>query len=186
MRILAEETCCLAIDYQERILPVMAELDLLMKNSVKLLNGMGMLGIPVMLTAQYIKGLGAVAQEIVQAAGTDKYLEKTSFSIYGEETIRKDLENRKDKTGNHCKNVIICGIETHICVLQSIIDLKEAGYRPVLVEDCVSSRNLHDKKIAVSRAAAEGAVITTLESLLFELTVHAEHPKFKQVSALIK
>ena len=82
--------------------------------------------------------------------------------------------------------MILCGIEAHICVLQSVIDLKAAGYQPVLVWDCVSSRRLRDREIALLRAQAEGAVITGSESLLFELTGSAEHPCFRQISALVK
>ena len=84
------------------------------------------------------------------------------------------------------KNVIICGIESHVCVLQTVIDLIELGYQPVLVEDCISSRRLHDKEVAVMRARDEGAVITTYESLLFELTKAAGTDRFRQISKLVK
>lgn len=180
MRIKAEETCCVAVDYQERILPAMAEWEELLQNSMKLLEGLKILGIPVMVTAQYAKGLGLNVPKIRAAAGTEEFCDKKSFGIYGDEGVRARLKD----IGR--KNVIICGIETHICVLQSVIGLSEAGYQPILVEDCVSSRKLHDKEIAVARARAEGAVVTTFESLLFELTASAEHEKFKQISNLVK
>lgn len=180
MRIAAEETCCVAVDYQECILPGMAERELLLQNSVKLLEGLRILGIPVMVTAQYSKGLGCNVPEIRAAAGTEEFCDKKSFGIYGDAGVREKLKDMG------CKNVILCGIETHICVLQSVIGLREAGYQPVVVEDCVSSRRLRDKETAIARARAEGAVVTTCESLLFELTASAEHEKFKQISNLVK
>lgn len=184
MRILAEETCCVSIDYQERILPAMAGKERLLKQSVKLLTGLRILDIPIILTAQYIKGLGLNVPEITKAAGSTEYMEKTSFSIYGNEAVKQKLFHIRN--GASCRNVVICGIETHICVIQSVIDLKAAGYQPILAEDCVSSRNMHDKEIAIARARDEGAVITTCEALLFELMADASNEKFKQISALIK
>ncbi len=180
MRILPEETCCIVIDYQEKILPTMAEKERLMECSVRLLKGLRILDIPVMMTAQYAKGLGVNVPEITEAAGTEEYCDKKMFSVYGDEAARAKLE---------CfgkKNVVICGIEAHICVLQTVVDLIHAGYRPILVEDCVSSRKQSDKETAVWRARAEGAVVTTAESLLFELTGSAENEKFRQISNLVK
>lgn len=180
MRITAEETCCVAVDYQERILPAIAEWEELLQNSVKLLEGLRILEIPVMVTAQYAKGLGLNVPEIRAAAGTEEFCDKKSFGICGDAGVRDRLK---------CigrRNVILCGIETHICVLQSVIGLLEAGYQPILVEDCVSSRKLSDKETAIRRARDEGAIVTTYESLLFELTGSAEHGKFKQISNLVK
>lgn len=180
MRIRAEETCCVAVDYQERILPAMAEGEELLRNSVKLLEGLKILEIPVMVTAQYAKGLGLNVPEIRAAAGTEEFCDKKSFGICGDAGVRARLKDMGRR------NVILCGIETHICVLQSVIGLLEAGYQPVLVADCVGSRKLRDTEIAIARARAEGAVVTTFESLLFELTASAEHDKFKQISNLVK
>lgn len=180
MKILPEETCCVVVDYQEKFMPTIAEKEQLICNSVKLLEGLNILEIPVMVTAQYAKGLGLNIPEIRAAAGTEEYCDKKSFSIYGDIGAREKLQ----RYGR--KNVILCGIEAHICVLQSVIDLKEAGYQPILVEDCISSRKLSDKETAIRRAVAEGAIITSYESLLFELMQSAEHEKFKQISNLIK
>lgn len=180
MFIRAEDTCCVVIDYQEKILPAMAEKERLIKNSVKLLKGLNILRIPVMMTAQYAKGLGENVPEITEAAGITEYCDKKTFSIYEDEGAREKLKSLGRK------NVIICGIEAHICILQSVIGLKEGGYQPILVEDCVSSRSLHDKDISIPRARMEGAVVTTYESLLFELTGAAGTEQFKQISNLVK
>lgn len=180
MRIRPEDTCCVVVDYQEKFMPVIAEREILLDNSVKLLTGLRILDIPLMVTAQYAKGLGLNVPVIREAAGTDEFCDKKSFSIYGDDGAREKL------TGFGRKNVILCGIEAHICVLQSVIDLAAAGYQPILVEDCISARKLSDKATAIERARAEGAVITSCESLLFELMGSAEHEKFKQISNLVK
>ena len=178
MRILAEESICLIIDYQEKILPSIAEKENLVETSIKLLKGLRILEIPMVMTAQYSKGLGLNIPEICEAAGTIEFIEKNSFSSASVKEVQDAIEGKK--------NVIICGIESHVCVLQTVIDLIELGYQPVLVEDCISSRRLHDKEVAVMRARDEGAVITTYESLLFELTKAAGTDRFRQISRLVK
>lgn len=180
MRILPEETCCVVVDIQEKFMPVIAEAKEMVSRCERLLRGLGILEIPVMVTAQYVKGLGLNLPEIRAAAGTEEFCDKKSFSVYGDAAAREKLASFGRK------NVILCGIEAHICVLQSVIDLKAAGYQPVLVWDCVSSRRIRDKEIALLRAQAEGAIVTGSESLLFELTGSAEHPCFRQISALVK
>lgn len=178
MRILAEDTICLVVDYQEKILPAIAQREQLVETSVKLLKGLNILGIPMVMTAQYSKGLGRNIPEICEAAGTKEYIEKSSFSSADVEEVCNAIQGKK--------NVIVCGIEAHVCVLQTIIDLKAMGYQPILVEDCVSSRKLHDKEIALLRARDEGAILTTYESLLFELTRVSGTEQFKQISKLVK
>lgn len=181
MRLLPEETRCIVIDFQEKLVPVMAEKELLIKKSVMLLEGLKELGIPRIVTTQYAKGLGQTVPEIAEAAGNAAYADKKTFSAFGLPEVQAFLA--EDKA---VKNVIIVGIETHICVVQTIMDLAAAGYRPVLAEDCVSSRNLHDKEIGVRRAMQERALVTTAEAVLFELTREAGNPHFKRISALVK
>jgi nicotinamidase-related amidase len=84
------------------------------------------------------------------------------------------------------KNVIICGIESHVCVLQTAIDLKTKGYNPVVVYDCISSRSKQNLKLAIERFRYEGILITSYESILFELTRGANEPAFKAISKLVK
>lgn len=176
MRIETEYTAALAIDYQEKLVPVMEEKEQLLQNSRILLQGLKVLGVPITLTQQYTKGLGMTVEEITEAAGANEYVEKISFSAY--ECVKQKIWDKK--------YVIICGIETHICVLQTVIDLKAAGFVPVIVEDCVSSRKGNDKKIALERMRDEGALITTYESLLFELLKEAGTEKSKRIQRLIK
>lgn len=179
MRITAEHTKCLVIDYQEKIVPAMADKELLIANSVKLLTGLRILGIPMVITGQYTKGLGRNLPEIFAAAGTEEYIDKMTFSSYESPKVRAQL-------GEGIKYVLLCGIEAHVCVLQTAIDLKEAGYVPVLVTDCISSRREGDVEMALVRARQEGVLLTTSEAILFELTRQAGTDVFKQISRLVK
>ena len=179
MRISVDNTICMIIDYQEKIVPAMAHKEELLSNSIKLLKGLRVLGVPMIITGQYTKGLGLNVPEIFEAAETESYIDKMSFSSYQEPKVQKAL----GETGKH---VILCGIEAHVCVLQTAMDLKAAGYQPVLVTDCISSRKESDKEIALIRAQQEGVLLTTGEAILFELTGAAGSDVFKQISKLVK
>lgn len=176
MRILREEAVALVVDYQEKLVPVMNEKEFLIERSQILLQGLKILGVPMIITQQYTKGLGTTVENICAAAGKSDYIEKISFSAY--EQVEDQIEGKK--------YVIVCGIESHICVLQTVIDLAAAGYVPVVVEDCISSRQKTDKEIALKRMSQEGAVITTSESLLFELLRVAGTETSKKIQRLIK
>ncbi len=181
MRILAEDTMALIVDYQERLVPVMWNSKVLLQNSELLVKGLKALGIPMVISQQYTKGIGMTVPAIAEAAGEEfTYYDKLTFSCAEDNTILQ----RVLETGR--KNIVLCGIEAHICVLQTAIDLLAKGFHVILVEDCISSRKENDRRIAVQRAAAEGAVITTYESLLFELTRVAKTEVFKKISNLIK
>lgn len=176
MRIDACDSVAVAIDYQEKLLPAMNEKDTLLKNSEILLSGLKELDVPIVFTQQYTKGLGMTERSLMEAAGTKEYEEKISFSA--KDVIAPHIQGKKF--------VIICGIESHICVLQTAIDLKEQGYQPVLVEDCLSSRTAHNKMMALERAKQEGILLTTYESVLFELLKEAGTSKSKVIQKLIK
>jgi len=180
MRINAGDCTGLVVDIQERLFPVMHERDEFLARVLILLEGLKLLGIPVLLSEQYPKGLGPTLQKVLDVLESEKRVEKISFSCCGEPDFLSQL-NQSDR-----KQVIICGIEAHVCVLQTVVDLVEMGYTPLVVADCISSRNPEDKKVAVERMRSEGALITTSESLLFELTRVAGTPQFKQISRLVK
>ena len=179
MRIRPEESVCMVIDYQEKLVPAVAEREKFLEKSEKLLHGMQVLGVKRILTTQYKKGLGDNIERIKEAAGEAEEFDKLSFSAWGEKAVR-------DAVPENCKNIIICGMEAHICVLQTALDLKEAGYRPVLIADCITARDLADKQTAFLRAQMEGVTFSTYESILYELSEVAGTPSFKQISAIIK
>ena len=176
MRIEREQTAALVIDYQEKLVPVMHKKKQLIQNSSILLAGLKLLGIPMVVTQQYTKGLGMTIKDITDAAGTEEYIDKISFTAL--DSVEEKIRDKKF--------VIVCGIEAHICVLQTVIDLVAAGYIPVVVEDCISSRKPSDRKSAIKRMRDEGAIVTTYESLLFELLKVAGTDESKRIQRLIK
>ena len=176
MRIEREQTAALVIDYQEKLVPVMHKKKQLIQNSSILLAGLHLLGIPMVVTQQYTKGLGMTVKEITEAAGTEEYIDKISFTAF--DSVEEKIRDKKF--------VIVCGIEAHICVLQTVRDLKETGFVPLLVCDAVGSQRGVDREIAFIRAQQEGAVLTTAEALLFELVERAGTERFKAVSRLVK
>ena len=180
MRIIREKTAAVCVDYQERILPDMTDPETLLQNTVKLLKGLRVLGVPVYLTQQYTKGLGETVPEIREAVGDTPAMEKGCFSCWDDEGIKNAIE----ATG--CRNILVCGTEAHICVLQSAIDMKMAGKDVLIVEDCVGSRFPHDKEIGLRRAEQEGIRLSTAETVLFELTKVSGTPEFKIISKLVK
>lgn len=180
MRVLRENSTALVIDIQEKLFPHMQERESLLRNCLRLIEGLQTLEIPFVITQQYTKGLGMTLTPVMELFPDFSYIEKLTFSCYDEPLVKEKL-----KSVNR-KNIIICGIETHVCVLQTSVDLIADGFIPVVVEDCVSSRNLIDKRIALERIRQEGGIITTMESILFELTRRAGSDVFKKISGIVK
>ena len=147
-----------------------------------LLEGCRALGLPIIVTQQYTRGLGPTIPELLEALPQDarEPVEKITFSCCEEPRFMERLEASGRQT------VLLCGIEAHVCVAQTAVDLREAGYRPVVVADCVSSRRPLDRDTALERMRQEGVLVTTAESLLFELTRRAGTDLFRTISRLVK
>ena len=180
MRIKKDQAAAIIIDIQERLLPHINQWEQVLQNCLKLIDGLQVLSIPMIITQQYTKGLGPTDPSVVNKIPEFAHIEKNSFSCYGEPLFREKVVSLGRKF------IILCGIESHVCVLQTCLDLLEAGYIPVVPEDCVSSRKLSDKTVAIERMRQEGARITTLESILFELTQCAGTDTFKSISKIVK
>ncbi len=180
MRINRENSAGLIIDIQGKLFPHMDQNDTLLKKCTTLIEGLKVLEVPLVITEQYPKGLGPTVDDIATLVAEDPLVEKITFSCCDEPAVLQtvSIQNRKA--------IIICGIEAHVCVMQTVVDLQAAGYTAVVVEDCISSRNPEDKRVAVERMRAEGAVISTCESILFELARVAGTDEFKAISRLIK
>ena len=174
------DTLAIVVDIQERMLPVIHQHEELENNCVTLIKGLKLLEVPTLTTQQYTKGLGMTIPSIREAAGCDDYHEKLSFSVLGEETI---IHTIKEYARN---NVLVLGIEAHICVLQTCLDLKEQGYTPYLVVDCIGSRKESNLKMAIQRATQEGVKLTSYESALFELMGRSDVEVFREISKLVK
>ncbi len=180
MRITRENTVGLIIDIQERLLPVMTDNDKLLKNCSILISGLQELGIPLVVTQQYTRGLGETAKEIRSLIPDFSPVEKREFSCCDSPEV---IGKMKDM---NAKSVILCGIESHVCVLQTAVDLKEAGLTPVVVMDAVSSRSAESMELAKERFRFEGIMITSAESILFELTRSSAASEFRTISKLVK
>lgn len=180
-RLRPENTLLLVIDVQERLAPLIADDARVRAKAAALAEGCRLLDVPLVVTEQYPKGLGrtvAHLQSAVEAAGG--VLEKTAFSCAADEAIRARIE----AAGR--PNVLLAGIEAHICVLQTALDLLESGHDVYVVEDAVGARERVDKEAGLARARRAGATPATVEMALFELMGHSRHARFKDVQALIK
>lgn len=180
MRIHKGECSGLIIDIQEKLFLHMDQPDVLLRRSLILIEGLQLLGVPLLITEQYPRGLGNTHNDVKQAMASFKPVEKLSFSCCDEPAFMEALSRLGKKV------VVICGIEAHVCVLQTVIDLVGSGFRPVVVADCTSSRNPTDKQWALQRMLEEGAIITTCESILFEIARVAGNEQFKAISRLVK
>ncbi|MHC4186807.1 MAG: hydrolase [Planctomycetota bacterium] len=175
------KNCCLiVIDVQGKLAQLMHEKDRLFKNIQVLIKGCRILNIPILWTQQVPQTLGQTIAQITELLIDIEPINKASFSCCGEEKFLQALEklNRKQ--------IILCGIETHICIYQTALDFLQRGHYVEVVADAVSSRTLQNKEIALQKIQSIGAQTTTTEMILFELAKTAEHPQFKQIAKLVK
>jgi nicotinamidase-related amidase len=179
-RIVRAKAGLVVIDIQERLLPSIFESERVVKNTVKLIKGARVLGIPVLVTEQYKKGLGATIPAIATEIANLSLMEKVAFSACGAAGFEKVLKKQK------VSDIILCGIEAHVCVSQTCLDLLDQGFRVFVVVDAISSRTTENHFIAVERMRSAGAVVVSTEMVLFELLEKAGTNEFKQILALVK
>ena len=171
---------CLLIDLQEKLFPAIYEKEILLKNIEFLLNGLTELGTPIIATEQYPKGLGNTLGSIVKKNQVQKILEKTEFSAWLNPIIKQEII-KLDK-----KQVVLIGIESHICILQTALHMIKHGFEVFIPTDCVGSRSLANTQNALQRFQASGGIITNIESCLFEIMESSTNPHFKTISQLLK
>jgi nicotinamidase-related amidase len=179
-RLRKAESALLVIDIQERLLPAIFERERVVQNAVRLIKGAAILGIPIFATEQYRKGLGATVSEVAAALGEVAPAEKLAFSACGAADLSAALKGRK------ITSVILCGIESHVCVCQTSLDLLDANYCVFVVADAVSSRTPENHRIGLERMRDSGAVIASTEMVLFELLEKARTEEFKSILPLVK
>ena len=180
MRIKAEDSLFCLVDVQDKLYPHVTNKDEVEKNLITLVKGLKVLSIPFIVNEQYKKGIGETIPSLKELVYDYPHFEKTTFSCCQNEPTMEAI------TAADKKVVIVAGIETHVCVLQTCIDLLEAGLEVVLVTDCCTSRKQNDTDVAITRLVQAGVIPTTYESILFELTVTAKNPVFKEISSLVK
>ena len=158
----------------------MHEREILLKNLLKLIKGAQVLGIPIIVTEQNPGKLGPTETEIAQLLPDFQPIPKLSFSCCGDQCFLQEMEALKRK------QVLITGIETHVCVYQTVMDLLNSGYEVQVVADAISSRTVENREIGLKRMVEEGARLTSVETVLFELLRVAEGERFKEISRIVK
>ena len=172
-----EESLLVIIDIQERLLPVIADKESLLENAVKLARFAGIIGLPVMVTEQ--DKLGPTVGEISEALAKAERVSKIDFDCFGEKSFNEALKGRETK------NLILAGIEAHICVAQTALSgLKE--YNVHVVADAAGSRNTRNRDLAFERLSRAGAVLTSTEMVIYELLGRAGTEEFKKTLKLVK
>lgn len=179
-RIVRSQAGLIVIDVQERLWPVMFEKERLLDNLRRLVQGAAILRLPVVVTEQYPKGIGRTLPALRAVLPPEPVLEKLTFSACGIPEFGRALQARGITLP------ILCGIEAHVCVCQTCLDLLDTGLRPFVVADAVSSRTAENWRLALDRMRAAGAVLVSTEMILFELLERAGTDEFKQVLALVK
>lgn len=172
------ETALLVVDVQERLVPAIADHRRVVFNTRRLIDGAKILGIPVVATEQYPKGLGPTVPELAERLGPIP--DKLTFSCCGCPEVFQKLRDE----GIH--KILVAGIEAHVCVQQTVLDLLGEGWRVYLAVDAVGSRSPLDRDTALRRMDSSGAVLTTAEAALFEWCQVAGTPLFKQISRLVR
>ncbi len=175
-----KETLLLIIDVQGRLAQSVFQPEVLERNIKKLLRACKILDVPILLTEQYPKGLGRTVDSLGELMPGTLPVEKISFSCCGTPEFMRQLRsfNRND--------ILVAGMETHVCVYQTAVELLDFGYNVHLVTDCVSSRTEENKLLGIRCIEKAGASLTSTEMALFELLRVAEGERFKAISNIVK
>ena len=173
--------CSLVIvDVQGRLAQLMHNKEALFRNIEILIKAAKLLEIPVIWCQQVPDTLGPTIPQLAELLADDEPINKADFSCCGEEAFNAKLQHLGRK------QVLLCGIETHVCIYQTAVDLLKRNFTVDIITDAVSSRTPENKQIALSRISAEGAKISSTEMVLFELLKTAKHPQFRQIAKLVK
>ena len=178
--ITSADTALVLVDVQAMLAPAMHDKEFLLENLKRLVGGVRILGVPILWTEQNPAGLGPTLPEIADLLPDQKPASKFSFSCCGSEQFRNELNalNRK--------NLLIAGIEAHVCVYQTAADLIHLQYEVQIVTDAVASRTPENKLIGLEKSKSVGACLTSTETVLFELLKDAKSEKFKEIIKIVK
>jgi nicotinamidase-related amidase len=177
-----ESTALVVVDLQAKLVPAMFDAAATLRNARILLRLAEVLRLPVILTAQYVKGLGPVVPEIVESAPNVIPFEKDSFGCFGEPTFIEQLKGRAPKA----RTLVIAGVESHICVMQTALGALDSGYLVHVASDAVASRTRENWQIGLERMERAGAVISSTEMVVYELLGRSGTPEFKAMLPMLK
>jgi nicotinamidase-related amidase len=178
----AEQCALVVVDIQEKLLPPIFNKDELIKNCQLLIRVANVLEIPIVVTTQYVQGLGAVVPEIASLIGHARSVDKLDFSCFGSNDFRSAL---KSLPGNR-NTVLLCGMEAHICVMQTALGALNDGYLVHVATDAIGSRIRWNWDIGIDRMRAAGAVISTTEMMIYELLRCSGTQQFKEMLPYLK
>ncbi len=174
------DTALVLVDVQTKLAPAMHDKEVLLVNLERLVRGVRILGVPILWTEQNPAGLGSTLPEFADLLPDQKPVSKFSFSCCGSEQFRNELNALKRK------NLLIAGIEAHVCVYQTAADLIHLQYEVQIVADAVASRTPENKRIGLEKSKSVGASLTSTETVLFELLKDAKNEKFKEIVKIVK
>jgi nicotinamidase-related amidase len=178
----AEQCALVVIDIQEKLLPPIFQKDQLVKNTQLLIRAAGMLKIPAMVSTQYAKGLGGTVAELASLLTGTEAMDKTLFSCFGSEAFCSALKRFPGQRNT----LLLCGMESHICVMQTALGALREGYLVHVASDAVSSRTEWNWKIGLERMRAAGAVISSTEMMIYELMRSSSSAAFKELLPYLK
>jgi nicotinamidase-related amidase len=182
-RALESDQCALiVVDIQEKLLPPIIQKEQLVRNSQLLIRAAGVLKIPAIVSTQYAKGLGKTVPEVASLLPESEAIDKDRFSCFGSDVFCALL---KRMPGN-CNTLLLCGMESHICVMQTALAALREGYLVHVASDAVSSRTKWNWKIGLERMRAAGAVISSTEMMIYELMRSSSSPAFKEMLPYLK
>jgi nicotinamidase-related amidase len=171
-----DRAALVVVDVQEAFRPAVVDFERVAFDAAKLVQGARILGLPIVVTEQYPKGLGTTVPEVAEHLDGIEPLEKVRFSAAAADGF--DLEGREQ--------ALVCGIESHVCVSQTAHDLLDGGVQVHVARDAVTSRTEENRELGLHKMEGAGAVVTNVETALFELVGAAGTDEFKQVQALVK
>ncbi|HDM88874.1 MAG TPA: hydrolase [Candidatus Bathyarchaeota archaeon] len=175
-----DETALIIIDVQEKLFERVEDGDRIADSICKLIRFANILGIPIILTEQYPEGLGPTIHRIRELIPNVKPIEKIEFSCMASREFRRRISEI------NVKNLVLTGIEAHICVAQTAIEAITSGYKVYVVYDAISSRHRDDKAIAIERMKQHGVYMVTSEMLMYEVLRRAGTPEFKEILKLVR
>ena len=179
----SKESLLLCVDVQERLCGAMPQeaLSRLLRNAARLIEGAKLLGVPMLVSEQYRRGLGTTHPELLALLPTETpNLEKVEFSAWSAPALAAAIAS----SGR--SQIVVMGMETHICVYQTVRDLLHVGYRVHVPQDAVCSRDVENARVGLALAERAGGVITSTETVLFDWLERAGTPEFKAISALVR
>jgi nicotinamidase-related amidase len=179
-RLVRATTGLLMVDVQEKLLPAMFESQRVVQNCERLLKGSAILRLPIFVTEQYRKGLGPTVPQLAGAINGFAPMEKMAFSACGAANLLPGLKSK------NVSDVLLCGIEAHVCVSQTCLDLLDHGFRVFVAADATSSRTAQNHQTGLDRMRNSGAIMVSTEMALLELLESAGNSEFKSILGLIK